>query len=760
MDLLANLNEPQCRAVRHVEGPLLVLAGAGSGKTRVITRRVAHLITQGIDPYNVLAITFTNKAAGEMRERVAELNTPPGTTVCTFHALCARLLREFAEYVGLDRNYTIYDRNDQLKVAKEAIESLNLAGASLAPAKVHAVISNAKNELQTPHAYANAAGDFFSRNVAAIYHKYEQQMAANNALDFDDLLMRVAFLLRDNPDIRQYLADRYRYVLIDEYQDTNHAQYIIAHTIAMGHKNICVTGDPDQSIYAWRGADITNILEFEKDYPAAEVIALQENYRSVQPILSAASNLIANNTMRKDKTLFAARQGGDKVRTVLVDDEHAEAWQVADRVESLRIAGVPYGQMAVFYRVNSLSRVLEDAFMRKGVPYVIARGVEFYNRKEIKDMLAYLKVLVNPSDDICCMRIINTPARGIGATTIKRLRNYAGLHGLSILAAAGQVEQVGLSAAPTKKVRAFADMMTALAGKIDQPVRHIFNDVYSGSGLEEAYHRGDEDSRQAKANIEELITSAAEFDERKSAGGLAEYLLEVSLVSDLDHMEGSGGAVTLMTLHAAKGLEFPAVFMVGCEEGMLPFVRGQRLPGESENPQEIEEERRLCFVGMTRAMDHLTLSSARARMVRGQRLPATASRFLSEIGEDDVSTEDLTTNIDRSRSARRRGGFVRQQQPDEERKVIERMNMDDFAGSGHDEAGGHDEHDEHETPIPPEYEYLKPGCMVRHPKFGLGKLVKLSQRWPDTRATILFHEYGQKKIVLARTTLQIEEPQW
>jgi DNA helicase-2/ATP-dependent DNA helicase PcrA len=756
-ELLADLNEPQREAVRHVDGPLLVLAGAGSGKTRVITRRVAYLIAQGVTPWQVLAITFTNKAAGEMRDRVSALNTPPGATVCTFHSLCARLLRQFATEARLEQHYTIYDRNDQLRITREAIESLHLSGSYLTPAKAHAAISNAKNELKTAAGYAEGADNFFARNVAEVYRKYEQILSANNALDFDDLLMRVAFLLRDRPDVRQTLIDRYRYVQIDEYQDTNHAQYLIAHTLAMGTENICATGDPDQSIYAWRGADINNILEFEADYPNTKVIRLEENYRSVQPILSAASKLIACNTMRKDKTLFTRRAGGDDVRTLLVDDEHAEARQLAERIEACRIDGAAYGDVAVFYRVNSLSRVLEEALIRKGVPYRIARGVEFYNRKEVKDLLAYLKLIVNPADDLSCRRIVNTPTRGIGATTIKRLDAYASMHSLGLLAAAQQADQAGLAQAATKKIGKFAAMIASISGKLDQPMRYVLSEIYSSSGLEELHSRGDEESRQARANIDELITAAAEFDEENPDSTAADYLQQVSLISDLDHLSGGEGAVTLMTLHAAKGLEFPVVFIVGCEEGLLPFAResANKDAGEKgENPAALEEERRLAFVGMTRAMDRLTLSAARTRMIRGQRTPMAASRFLHEIGEESVCREDLTTALPlRSRDGRagpRRGGFFREV---EQREVIEAIPDSHFSSDIHAHPDADSEYEE--VPFPPEYEYLRPGCMVRHPKFGVGKLVKLSRPWPDTRATVLFHDFGQKTLVLAVANVQM-----
>ncbi|MCK5113903.1 MAG: UvrD-helicase domain-containing protein [Phycisphaerae bacterium] len=751
-DLLTNLNESQRDAVQHVDGPLLVLAGAGSGKTRVITRRVAYLVQQGIPARNVLAITFTNKAAEEMRQRVAELNTPYGSTVCTFHALCARLLREFSQEAGLAQNYSIYDRSDQLKVAKKALAELNLPGAYLTPGKAHAAISNAKNQLQTAGRYAEVSGDFFTRNIAEVYRRYEQILAASNAVDFDDLLMRVAFLIRDYPDIRKYLADRYRYVLIDEYQDTNHAQYIIAHAIAMDHKNICATGDPDQSIYAWRGADINNILDFEKDYPNAKVVRLEENYRSVQPILTAASNLISNNINRKDKKLIAVREGGCDVNVVTVDDEHAEAREVALRIDKHRLDGGSYGDVAVFYRVNGMSRLLEEAFIRVGIPYRIARGVEFYNRKEIKDMLAYLKLLVNPTDDLSCLRVINTPTRGIGATTVKKLLAYGVMNGMNLLEAARNVESVGLSAGPVKKVRAFGEMITELAGNLERDVRFIMEDVFHRSGLEESLSKSDEESQQARSNIEELISTAAEFDEKTNDtdDGINEYLHGISLVSDVDHMADNTGAVTMMTLHAAKGLEFPVVFIVGCEHGMLPFSREPGMGDLDEGCDKLEEERRLMFVGMTRTEDQLTLSNVRVRMVRGQRLPQSSSAFLHEIGEDNIQRDDRTTRQVPERR-KRRGGFFSD--------TVDRDEIEDRSDEFFEAAGGLSPSDDHEdAPPPSEYEHLKVGCMISHGKYGVGKVVKLSRAWPDTRATILFHSCGQKTIVLAYTNVEIVDP--
>ncbi len=739
LDLLAGLNEPQKEAVTQIEGPLLVLAGAGSGKTRVITRRVAYTIQQGIDPRSVLAITFTNKAAGEMRQRVIDLGTPHGATVCTFHSLCARLLREFSDKAGLSPNFTIYDRDDQVKLVKQIIAKLDMPVGNFSPSKVHSAISNAKNDLKTAQAYANQAGDFYSHHIAQVYHEYEKQLMDNHALDFDDLLLRMVFLLRDKPEVREFLGQRYKYVLIDEYQDTNHAQYILAHGIALDHHNICVTGDPDQSIYAWRGADINNILDFEGDYPNAKVVRLEENYRSTQPILTAASHLIEKNKMRKGKKLWTQKEGGLDVKVLLCDDEHAEANELARRVANYVREGGAYQDVAVFYRVNSLSRVIEEGLLTGGIPYRIARGVEFYNRKEVKDILAYLKLVVNPADDLCCRRIINTPARGIGAATINKLAVFGFSIAESILGACNRCEESGLGAGPVKKVQKFSELIASMSADLDRSVREIVEDVAQKSGLREFYGKSGEEGRDALANINELISTAAEFDEMSEGGTIGDYLHQISLVSDIDHLDGSGGAVSLMTLHAAKGLEFPVVYIVGCEDGLLPFQRGENNGAwQVGNSAEMEEERRLAFVGMTRAKENLTLSCARRRMVRGRTMPQAASCFLSEIGTETVSEEDLTTRNSERFSKSSKGGWSKGAsfyEDVEQRAIIEAMA---------------------DNPFPPEYEYLKNGCRISHPKFGPGKVVSIgTQPWPSTSIKIIFDDYGPKTIVLSMTTLEV-----
>jgi len=774
-DLLSGLNEPQRQAVMHVDGPLLVLAGAGSGKTRVITRRVAYLASQGISPRSILAITFTNKAAGEMQQRVDALHVPRGALLCTFHALCARLLREFAIEAGLEPNYSIYDRDDQLRLAKDAVKKLDLPAETFTPTRVLSTISNAKNEMKSPGQYAAEAGDTpFAVRAAQAYLAYQKMLQDNNALDFDDLLMRMAMLLRDRPDIRELLGRRYRYILIDEYQDTNHAQYILAHGIAMDHENICVTGDPDQSIYAWRGADIRNILEFEADYPNAVVIRLEENYRSTTPILATASRLISHNTQRKDKTLWTRRTGGADVRVIYCDDEHAEARQIAQRVAQRKQSGGRLDDVAVFYRVNSLSRVLEDEFRRTGLAYRIARGVEFYNRKEVKDALAYLRLLVNPADDLSCLRILNTPPRGIGATTAARLIDAAEQKGTALLAACRDPQAAGLKSGAAAKVAAFAELIGSLAGRVNVPAAEIVRAVLDETHLRASLAaEGDEDS-PATSNVDELVSTAAEFDQENPGAGLSEFLHQVALVSDVDRFEGSGGAVTFMTLHAAKGLEFPAVFVVGCEMGLLPMVRvdDDGRAGFDERSrrarQAMEEERRLAFVGMTRAMDELTLTCARQRRVRGVPTSQVASIFLDEIGSEHVSFTDTSTEPTEGYMARRhhRGGFY---DDVSERAAIERaagMNRQRPGGGSapaQRKARGDDDdfpgdQELHQGPPPPEeYENLRLNSRVEHPKYGPGKVIGLRNHWPETRAEIIFDNYGHKTIVLAYTHLKVLE---
>lgn len=735
MDLLSDLNESQKRAVTHIDGPLLVLAGAGSGKTRVITRRVAHLVSRGVSPRSILAITFTNKAAGEMARRVESLGVPRGAFIGTFHSFCFRLLREFADRASLPKEFTIYDKNDQTRCIKDAMKRLEIPSNQFAPGAIQSAISNAKNGLIGPERYSSEAAGFFQKTAARVYTLYQRILAENGAVDFDDLLLRTACLMRDCPDLRELLGRRHRYILIDEYQDTNHTQYVIAHGIAMEHENICVTGDPDQSIYAWRGADISNILEFESDYPNAMVVRLEENYRSTQPILTVADRLIANNRRRKHKRLISTRGAGIDVGVIRTDDEHAEAAEVTDIVASLGREGIPCRNIAVFYRVNALSRLLEEAFRRAGIAYQIARGVEFFNRKEIKDVLAYLRLLVNRSDDLSCRRIINVPARGIGATTVDRLAAAAEEKNASLLATCADPTGAGLAKAAAARVASFSRLINELSAELNKPVRDIVEKVVTRSGLEAALKgaasKADDQQRQELRNVEELITSAAEFDQDNPGATLADYLNMVSLVSDVDSIDSESGAVTFMTLHAAKGLEFPAVIIIGCEEGLLPFNRGDG------KDRDIEEERRLAFVGMTRAQDRLYLTSAKYRCLRGQTTRQVESPFLTEIGSESVCRIDKTTQempVPAYRQAGRpfpgkrthaRDGFY---EDIDNRRIIEAIEAADS--------------------IPDDFAEICTGRLVRHEKFGAGKVLKVSYDGARTRAVVQFSHAGKKTLIL------------
>ncbi len=738
MDLLSDLNESQKRAVTHVEGPLLVLAGAGSGKTRVITRRVAHLVKQGVSPRSILAITFTNKAAGEMARRVETLGVPGGAFIGTFHSFCFRLLREFADQTRLPKEFTIYDKSDQTRCVKDAMKRLEIPKDQFAPGAIQSAISRAKNKLTDAHRYAAEAKGFFQQTAARVYTLYQRILAENGAVDFDDLLLRTACLMRDLPDLREMLGRRHRYILIDEYQDTNHAQYIIAHGMAAEHENICVTGDPDQSIYAWRGADISNILEFESDYPNALVVRLEENYRSTQPILTVADRLIAHNRRRKHKRFIATRGGGLDVGVIRLDDEHAEAAEVTDLVAALGRDGVGCRDIAVFYRVNALSRLLEEAFRRAGIAYQIARGVEFFNRKEIKDVLAYLRLLANPDDDLSCRRIINVPARGIGAVTVNRLADAAEANPdiSGLLAATAEPHRAGLGKAAAARVATFSRLIDELSADLNRSVREIVETVVTRSGIEAALKGAaskstDDQQRQALRNIEELITSAAEFDQGNPDATLADYLNMVSLVSDVDMVDSESGAVTFMTLHAAKGLEFPAVIIIGCEEGLLPFDRGDG------KDRDLEEERRLAFVGMTRSQDRLYLTSAKHRCLRGQTTRQVESPFLTEIGSESVcridkTTQEMPSYRPRTRLSGRQVGARRDRdgfyEDIDNRAIIEAMEASDS--------------------IPDEFAGISKGRLVRHPKFGAGKVLKISYDGMRTRAVVQFSNIGKKTLIL------------
>ncbi|MBA7485519.1 ATP-dependent DNA helicase PcrA [subsurface metagenome] len=630
-ELLQQLTASQKKAVLHVEGPLLVIAGPGSGKTRVITHRIAALIDSGVSPYNICAITFTNKAADEMRQRANALGASAGVHISTFHSLCVRILRQYADKAGISPNFSIYDESDQAGCIKQAIKDCQLDTTNFPPGRMLEAISTLKNNLIDVNRLKAQADDFFSKTLAKIYTHYQSTLAKHNALDFDDLLMKTAFLLEGHSDVCSELGNRFKFLLIDEYQDTNHAQYVIAKALVSAHNNICVTGDPDQSIYRWRGADIRNILAFENDWPNATIVKLEENFRSKPKILQIADTLIAENQSRKLKKLIPTRPPVADIVITGFEDEKEEAQGIVQKVKELTQGGISLRDIAIFYRVNSMSRVLEEAFIQNKIPYQIVRGVEFYSRKEIRDVLAYLKILVNPSDETALLRIINTPARGIGKTTIDRVRAYGQLHNIILYEALKKAEHIeSLSNAPKAKITVFVNMLEQL--DVTGEVAPIVERVFSESGLEKALQAAGADGKNALENVNELINAAGLYDQQAEQPSLLDYLQQIALFSDVDAYDTAADRVALMTLHAAKGLEFENVFIVGLEDNLLPHERG------ADDKEELEEERRLFFVGITRAKQGLYISYARYRKIRGQTLRTIPSQFLYELGIKLVDT--------------------------------------------------------------------------------------------------------------------------
>jgi DNA helicase-2/ATP-dependent DNA helicase PcrA len=632
-EYLAGLNEPQREAVLHTEGPLLIVAGAGSGKTRVLTHRVGHLITAcGVKPNEILAITFTNKAAEEMRTRLMALLGPQARAIwiLTFHAACGRILRREAERLGYRSSFTIYDSADQVRLVKQCLEELERDPKRFVPRGIHSQISNAKNQLVSPDEYTARVSSFYDQTVAEVYQLYQRRLHASNAVDFDDLLMLTVEVLERFPEARERWQKAFRHILVDEYQDTNHAQYRLLQLLSEQHRNVCVVGDPDQSIYAFRGANIGNILEFERDFPGARTIALEQNYRSTNTILRAANSVIANNRERKEKTLWSELGEGLPVHVLEVEDEHAEARFVAAEIAALVEQGYSGSEVAVFYRTNAQSRVLEDVLVRQGIAYQVIGGPRFYERAEIKDVVAYLQVLDNPYDAVSLMRIANRPRRGIGDTTIAKLRTYAEAHGISLFEALDRGEEAGVGAAPLKAVQALRTLLQSLASAAqERSVPELVELALERSGYLETLEAERTIEAQGRIeNLEEFVGVAREYLEQAPEPSLSHFLQEISLYSDQDAIRGDGSLVTLMTLHNAKGLEFRAVFLIGMEEGVFPHAR-------SIEEQGVEEERRLAYVGMTRAMERLVITHASSRSLWGSRAFNLPSRFLDELpGEE------------------------------------------------------------------------------------------------------------------------------
>jgi DNA helicase II / ATP-dependent DNA helicase PcrA len=627
-DLVA-LNQAQREAVQHTEGPLLVVAGAGSGKTRVLTHRVAHLVEDlKVRPNEILAITFTNKAAGEMRERLERMlgATARAIWILTFHAACGRMLRREAERLGYRSTFSIYDDQDQVRLVKACLEELGKDPKRFSPRGIHSQISRAKNELVSPEEYLSRVASFWDQTVAEVYELYQRRLHASNAVDFDDLLMLTVQVFERFPEALTRWQKAFRYILVDEYQDTNHAQYRLLQLLGAEHGNVCAVGDQDQAVYGFRGADIRNITEFETDFPGTYVVTLEQNYRSTNSILRAANAVIENNSERKPKHLFSDLGEGDPVRVIEVEDEHAEARFVAAEIAALIDQGLSASEIAVFYRTNAQSRVLEDVLVRQDIPYQVIGGPRFYERAEIRDATAYLTVLVNPSDAGSLLRIANRPRRGIGDTSLARVVTYADSTGRTLWDALADPEAAGVTSAACRAIRGFRSTMESLMAQAQElPVDQLLERMLEKTGILDAYEAERTiEARGRIENLQELVGVAREYRQQTADASLAGFLQDIALVSDQDTIADDRGLVTLMTLHNAKGLEFKAVYVIGVEEGIFPHIRAIEEQG-------VEEERRLCYVGMTRAMERLTMTHTLSRSLWGRRSYNLASRFLDEL---------------------------------------------------------------------------------------------------------------------------------
>ena len=642
MSIYDTLNPMQKEAVLHTEGPLLILAGAGSGKTRVLTHRVAYLIDEKqVNPWNILAITFTNKAAGEMRERVDQLVGfgAESIWVSTFHSTCVRILRRHIEYLGYTTNFSIYDSDDQKTLMKQVFKAMDVDTKQFKERSVLGTISSAKDKLIGPEEFLlNAGQDFRQRRIGEIYKEYQKRLKKNNALDFDDLIVKTVELFQNNSEVLNYYQERFKYIMVDEYQDTNLAQFKLVSLLASKYRNLCVVGDDDQSIYRFRGADIGNILSFEEMFPGAKVIKLEQNYRSTQNILNAANGVIRHNRGRKDKTLWTANGEGDLIRFKQFDTAREEADFVA---REIRDSGYAYQEQAVLYRTNAQSRLLEERCIFYNVPYRLVGGVNFYQRKEIKDILAYLKTIANGVDDLSVLRIINVPKRGIGATTMGKVTIFASEHGMSLYDALREARQIPGLGKAAEKIGAFIGQMESFRARAqsdDYTIQDLIEGIMDETGYQQELEaEGEVESQTRLENIEELVNKAVSYEEDSEHSTLDEFLEQVALVADIDNMDESENRVTLMTLHSAKGLEFPKVYLVGLEDGLFPSM----MSINSDDKTDMEEERRLCYVGITRAKNELVITSARQRMVNGETRYCKPSRFLEEVPGELLEEERL-----------------------------------------------------------------------------------------------------------------------
>ncbi|WP_367951611.1 DNA helicase PcrA [Enterococcus faecium] len=732
-ELLNGMNPRQKEAVLHTDGPLLLMAGAGSGKTRVLTHRIAYLIEEKeVNPWNILAITFTNKAAKEMKERVNAILASGGEDVwvSTFHSMCVRILRRDVDFIGSNRNFTIIDSSEQLTLMKRILKELNIDPKKYDPRSILGTISQAKNSLQTPQDFAKMQGSYYEEIAAKCYAAYQKELQYNQCMDFDDLIMNTIRLFEEHPDSLTYYQNKFHYIHVDEYQDTNHAQYTLVNLLAGRFRNLCVVGDADQSIYGWRGADMQNILDFEKDYPDAAVILLEQNYRSTKNILSAANQVIENNSNRKPKNLWTENKEGNKITYYRADNERDETRFIVDRMqEEIRSNHRNYGDFAILYRTNAQSRVMEETLLKANIPYKMVGGHKFYDRKEIKDILAYLNVLANPQDSISFERIVNSPKRGIGPGSIEKLRSFASLHEWPLLEAAQNVDLANIGGKAGQQLGAFGEMIQEVTQMIPYlTVTELTKEVLDRSGyLEDLKIQNTLEAQARIENLEEFLTVTQEFDKQFEQQNeedadapeekLTVFLNDLALVSDIDNLEEDASQVTLMTLHAAKGLEFPVVFLIGLEEGVFPLSRA--LMEESE----LEEERRLAYVGITRAEEALYLTNAFSRTLYGRTQYNRPSRFVEEIDQELLEIEGMRPTPKKTPVFAKKTAYSYKQP---ETAVVPSKSA----------TGG-------------ENNSWKPGDKVKHKKWGLGTVVRVSGTSKDLELDVAFPSQGVKRLLAA-----------
>lgn len=772
---MAELNDIQQQACEYVDGPLLILAGAGSGKTRVITHRVAYLMNhEGVNPLNILAITFTNKAAKEMRERV-DVIAPDGADrvwVSTFHSLCVRILRRYADKIGYGKNFDIYDSDDQKSTVKSILKDFQIDPKRYPEKMFLSEISKAKEKYQSPDEFAKkSVADYAATKVAEIYTEYQGRLRKNNAMDFDDLIYKTVELFEHNPDVLDTYQNRFRYIMVDEYQDTNHIQFLLVKMLARKYRNLCVVGDDDQSIYKFRGANITNILNFEKEYSDAKVIKLEQNYRSCGNILAAANAVIQHNEGRKDKALWTDKEAGEKISFEQCDTEYAEGDLVASRIKTLVRQGVDYRDIAILYRTNAQSRVLGEKMVYANIPYRVYGGTNFYARKEIKDVLAYLKVINNATDNLYFRRVVNVPKRGIGEASLSKVESFADAYGLSMMDAAARADEIpGMAAKTSGKIKKFAELIQSFRDMLQdgESLDLVYDKILEDTGYEsELIAERTEESMTRLENIDELRNKVVEFAETNEDAGLSEFLEEIALVSDLDSMSEDDSQVKLMTLHSAKGLEFPYVFICGMEDRVFPS--GMAL--NSDDPDALEEERRLCYVGITRAMKKLYLSAARERMMHGNRTCSDVSRFIREIPPLLFEHEADMRNIAKRREYESIGRYNRDGSYADNYDWGTKLRSTS-SGREYGQKNPYSSYSRQKTYVQstskpsfgkqfvvdssgkPDYEV---GDRVRHIKFGVGTVEGLEKGEKDYEVTVNFDRCGIRKMYASFAKLKKSE---